>query len=138
MDLSMLAGPQAWLAANGMRLVIYAAIALALIGIGFGAGWQVNGWRLGTELAGEKTKAAETRALAAENGLQDLANASALIKGQADSFQGLKLDVTVQFAQLRKDLKNAPKPLPDNCKPDDFRVRKLHDAIDAANQAAAR
>jgi hypothetical protein len=135
--LSILGGPQAWLAENGTRLLIYAATALALVGVGFGAGWQVNGWRLHADVADLKTQAAETRAKGAEQGLQDLTNAAALIKGQADSFQGLKLDLTGQFAQLRKDLKNAP-PLPVDCKPDDFRVRKLHDAIDAANQAATR
>lgn len=123
------------LAINPYVLLGAAALFLAT---GFGIGWQVNGWRLEAEVAGEKTKAAEVRAKGAEGALTDLTNAAALIKGKADEFGGIQNTLGGQIAQLRKDLKNAPAPLPVNCKPDDYRVRKLESAIDAANQAAAR
>lgn len=114
------------------------AIAAAILAAGFGGGWEVNGWRLNGDLADMKTKVAETRAVGAEGALKDLTTATAGIKAAADQYTGIQNTLGSQIAQLRKDLKNAPAPLPVDCKPDDFRVRKLDNAIDAANQARAR
>jgi hypothetical protein len=108
----------------------------ASIALGFGAGWLVNGWRLNGEIQTIKTDREKDRADQAQAALADLAVAAHNIRTAAD---GYTIDVATLGAKLdaiRKDFKNA-KPLPADCRPDDFRVRHLESAIDAANQTAA-
>lgn len=115
---------------------VIAVAAAASVALSFAAGWTVNGWRHGAELA-ELTAARAQADLATTNqALQDLGAAGATIRARADEFAGIQSTLGEKLDAIRKDMKNA-KPLPVDCRPDDFRVRKLSDAVDAAKQAAA-
>ncbi|USE81171.1 hypothetical protein NDR89_15745 [Cupriavidus gilardii] len=109
---------------------------VALAGAAFGAGWTVNGWRKDAELA-ELTAARAQADLATVNqALGDLKVVGADIRARADEYRGITTQLDAAASAIRKELKNA-KPLPADCRPDDFRVRKLSDAVDAAKRAAA-
>ncbi|MCG5259720.1 hypothetical protein [Cupriavidus gilardii] len=113
-----------------------AVAVVALTGAAFGAGWTVNGWRKDAELA-ELTAARAQADLATVNqALGQLQTASDDIRARADEYRGIKTELDHAASAIRKELKNA-NPLPADCRPDDFRVRKLSDAVDAAKQAAA-
>lgn len=49
----------------------------------------------------------------------------------------LQSNLGLQLEAIRKDLKSHAAPLPPDCRPDEFRVRKLAEAVDAAQQTAA-
>lgn len=102
----------------------------------FAAGWTANGWRKDAELA-ELTAARSQADLATtDQALQDLRAAGASIRQKADELAGIQSTLGAKLDAIRKDMKNA-RPLPVDCRPDDFRVRKLSDAVEAAKQAAA-
>lgn len=113
------------------------AAAVITLSIGFGGGWAVNGWRLGTEAAEVKADAATTRAQSAALALSQLGER---IEGMNRAASGAQIDVAALNGKLdliRKDLKNAQvqKPLPAGCAPDIERLRNLQRAVDAANAA---
>ena len=103
----------------------------------FAAGWTSNGWRKDVEIAELTAARAQADLASANTALSDLREAGARIRQSADDYLAIKSDLGVKLDAIRKDLKNA-KPLPVGCSPDDFRVRKLADAVGAAQQAAAR
>lgn len=115
-------------------LRIAAAVGIAGV-IGFGAGWQVNGWRKNVEIADIKAERSKDRADQAQAALNDLATAAANIRTAADGYTSDVANLGAKLDALRKDFKNA-KPLPVDCRPDDFRVRHLGTAVDVANKAA--
>lgn len=130
----MIAAILARLAAH--KLAIAAAAGLAVAVLGFGAGWTINGWRLGAELAGEKAARAQDQAAHAGAALATLQADAAVIHQAATEYAGIKSTLAPKIAALTKELRNAPR-LPADCRPDAVRVRNLDAAIDAANQAAA-
>jgi hypothetical protein len=102
----------------------------------FGAGWAVNGWRLGTDVANLRAERAQEQAAQATAAVSTLQADAAAIHQAATEYAGIQSTLAPKIAALTKELRNAPR-LPVDCRPDDVRVRNLDAAIDAANQAAA-
>jgi hypothetical protein len=102
----------------------------------FGAGWAVNSWRLGAELADLRAKHAQEQATQATAAVSTLRDDAAAIHQAAAEYAGIQSILAPKITALTKELRNA-KPLPADCRPDAVRVRNLDAAIDAANQAAA-
>lgn len=111
-----------------------AGIIAAVLAIFF-AGWISNGWRKDAEISSIVEKQAKADLTSAKKALADLNAASKTIHDKADEFNAVNVTLGQKLDAIRKDLKNA-KPLPVDCKPDDFRLRKLSDSISAANKAA--
>jgi len=109
-------------------------IAAALV---FGAGWTANGWRLNAELSDLKASHAQEQAAKATTALTTLKADAEAIHKAATEYAAIETTLAPKIAALTKELRNAPK-LPAGCRPDDFRVRNLEAAIDAANQAIPR
>jgi hypothetical protein len=120
-----------------MRPLAIIGAALVVLAIGGAAGWVVQGWRKDAEIAAIRKKQADQRADQAEAALADLTAAAGRIRAAADQYAAIQSGLGLKLDQLRKDFQNA-KTLPVDCRPDDFRVRHLEAAIDAANAAAAR
>ncbi|USX25772.1 hypothetical protein NHH73_24865 [Oxalobacteraceae bacterium OTU3CINTB1] len=124
------------LALNPFVLLGAGAAALA---IGFGAGWQVQGWRGAAELSGVKLNNAEAITQASAVALSDYKLAATVIKDAAGTAQ---VDITalgVKLDTINRKIKNAPPPsLPADCKPGPARLRNLAEAAAAADAAAAR
>jgi hypothetical protein len=120
---------------NPLALIVGATVA---IGIGFGGGWTVNGWRLQGDIEHIKTERATDSVRQSQAALDDLVTAAGKIKAAAD---GANVDLShldSKLDQIRKDYKNAkPAPLPVDCRPDAPRVRKLTAAADAVDEAIA-
>lgn len=109
--------------------------AVLVAAIGFGAGWQTNGWRLNTELSEQKAARAEEKAKASDAALADLTAASKIIKEQASAARVDVGNIHHQLAAIRKERQNAkPTPLPPDCRMDDVRVRSLEAAAAAVDQ----
>ncbi|WP_244785364.1 hypothetical protein [Cupriavidus pauculus] len=114
-----------------------AIAAAALAAATFAAGWTANGWRKDAEIDRMKTASAQADLATANAALADLRQAGETIRTKADEFNASQAALTAKVDQAVKEFRNAKKPLPVDCRPDDFRVRKLSDAVDAAKQAAA-
>ncbi|GJG96465.1 hypothetical protein [Cupriavidus pauculus] len=125
--------PRAALAAIPWRALGAALLALAI----FAAGWVANGWRKDAEIDRMKTASAQADLAGANKALDDLGKASATIQTKANEFNASQAALTAKVDQAVMEFRNAKKPLPVDCRPDDFRVRKLSDAVDAAKQAAS-
>ncbi|AMR80255.1 hypothetical protein A2G96_08055 [Cupriavidus nantongensis] len=119
-----------------MAILWRGAGALVLAAGLFAAGWTVNGWRKGAEIAELTAARAQADLADANTALSDLKEAGVRIRQSADDYLVIKSDLGAKMDAIRKDLKNA-KPLPVDCRPDDVRVRNLSSAVDAAKQAAA-
>ncbi|PLP96982.1 hypothetical protein [Cupriavidus pauculus] len=102
----------------------------------FAAGWVTNGWRKDAEIDRIKAASAQADLASANAALGDLRLAGETIRTKADEFSVAQTKLGAKLDAIQKDMKNA-KPLPADCRPDDFRVRKLSDAVEAAKQAAA-
>ncbi|MDR3381720.1 hypothetical protein [Cupriavidus basilensis] len=123
--------------AAALKAVPWRALAMVALAAGiFAAGWSVNGWRKDAELAELTAARAQADVETANQALADLRTAGAGIRARADEYRAIQSTLGSRLDALQKELKNA-KPLPVDCRPDDFRVRKLSDAVDAAKQAAA-
>lgn len=117
-------------------LAIRGLILLAGAVAAFGAGWAVNGWRLGEQIADLKAEHAQTQVSQAQAALLDLSVASKNIRAAADTHATDFRLLSVKLDALKKEWKNEkPAPLPVDCRPDAFRVRHLDAAIDASNEA---
>jgi hypothetical protein len=115
-----------------------AAGAVALVvGLAFGAGWVVNGWRLAAGMASLRVKHSEEKAAQADSALTTLKADADAVHTAAVEYAGIQNTLAPKITALTKELRNAPR-LPADCRPDAVRVRNLDAAIDAANQAAAR
>lgn len=113
------------------------ALVLAVgVAVAFGAGFAVQGWRLGAQIAELKASRANEIAAQSQAALNDLSDASKKINQAANDYASIETTLGKKMDQLRKDFKDA-KPLPPDCRPDSVRVRNLDAAIDAANEAAA-
>jgi hypothetical protein len=122
------------LAPYKLQLAIGAsAVAAALC---FGAGWAINGWRLGTDVANLRAERAQEQAAQATAAVSTLQADAAAIHQAATEYAGIQSTLAPKIAALTKELRNA-KPLPVGCAPTPDRVRNLDAAIDAANQSAA-
>lgn len=113
-----------------------AVAVVVLASAAFGAGWTANGWRKDAELAELTAARAQADLSTVNQALGDLKAAGADVRARADEYRGITTELGAAASAIRKELKNA-KPLPADCRPDDFRMRKLSDAVDAAKQAAA-
>lgn len=116
------------------RLVPYRWLILAALL--FGAGWQINGWRLNAEIADLKREHAEEKARESQKELDDFITASKTIK---DAAQNANLDVSSlnkQLAAIHKEFKDAQRPLPADCKPDGARLQRLAKSVEATRNAA--
>lgn len=124
------------LAINPLALLGAGTLALA---IGFGAGWQVQGWRGAAALADVKLDNAEAITGASVVALADYQLAAQAIK---DAAAGAQLDLTtfgVKLDAINRKIKNAPPPpLPADCRPGPVRLRNLADAAATADAAIAR
>jgi hypothetical protein len=130
----VIAAPLARLAPYRALLVLGAGALTAALA--FGAGWAVNGWRLGAELADLRAKHAQEQVTQATAAVSTLRADAAAIHQAAAEYAGIQSALAPKITALTKELRNA-KPLPVDCRPDVVRVRNLDAAIDAANQAAA-
>lgn len=124
---------RAALSAVPWRAIGAALVALAI----FSAGWVANGWRKDAEIDRMKTASAQADLAGANKAIEDLGVATRTIRTKADEFNASQATLAAKVDQAVKEFRNAKKPLPVDCRPDDFRVRKLSDAVDAAKQAAA-
>ncbi|MBU66457.1 MAG: hypothetical protein CL858_13545 [Cupriavidus sp.] len=121
-----------------MSALPWRAVGVALLAACiFAAGWGANGWRKDAEIDRMKTVSAQAALASADAALADLRQAGETIRTKADEFNASQAALTAKVDQAVKEFRNAKKPLPVDCRPDDFRVRKLSDAVDAAKQAAA-
>ncbi|UXC34769.1 hypothetical protein [Cupriavidus gilardii] len=102
----------------------------------FAAGWTANGWRKDAKIAALTAARAKADLTTVNQALGELRSASADIRARADEYLGITTQLGAAAGAIRKELENA-NPLPADCRPDDFRVRKLSDAADAAKRAAA-
>lgn len=106
--------------------------ATLLLAIGAAGGWAVNGWRLGAELAEAKAAQSDQNAAQARAALSAIQTDAQAINKAAGDLLAMQRALAPKFEQLQKAVKDA-KPLPSDCRPDDFRVRALDAGIDAAN-----
>lgn len=104
----------------------------------FSAGWVAQGWRKDAEIDRMKSANVQADLAGANKAIEDLVKASARIRTKADEFNATQTELGAKVDAAVKEFRNAKKPLPLDCRPDDFRVRKLSDAVDAAKAAAAR
>lgn len=116
-------------------LAIFGSAALCFA-LGAGAGWTGNGWRKNAEIADLQKMRAEDKATQATAALDDLTKAAKTINAAAAQYGQVQITLGAKLDQISKDMKNA-KPLPIDCRPDDFRLRNLRATVEAANQAAA-
>lgn len=118
------------------KLRLAAGAGVAAVVLAFGAGWAVNGWRLGADLANLRAAHAQAQAAQANATVSTLQADAAVIHQAATEYAGIQSTLAPKITALTKELRNA-KPLPVGCAPTPDRVRNLDAAIDAANQAAA-
>jgi hypothetical protein len=121
------------LSINPLRALGGAVLILVLGGAG---GWTVNGWRLQAELAEERAARAQDEAAQAASAVATLTADAKVINRAATQLLAIQDKLGSKIDAIQKEMKNA-KPLPPDCRPDDFRVRGLDAGIDAANAAAA-
>lgn len=141
MSLTDLFSPQTLAA----KALFYGAVACGLMATGAAGGYYACNLVKAPQLAARdvtiaslKQDAAQTRAAGATAALNDLTAATGTIRQAAAAYASFHSTLGTQIAQLREDLKHAPQPLPTDCKPDDFRVRRLDAAIDGATDSANR
>ena len=119
-------------------LVLLGAGAAALA-IGFGAGWQVQGWRGAAELSSVKLNNAEAITQASTVALTDYKLAATAIKDAAAVAQVDVTNLGVKLDAINRKIKNAPPPpLPADCRPGPVRLRNLAEAAATADAAIAR
>lgn len=118
------------------KLQLATGAGLAAVALGFGAGWAVNGWRLGADVANLRAEHAHQQMDQATSAASALQADAAAIHQAAIEYAGVQSTLAPKITALTKELRNA-KPLPVDCRPDSVRVRNLDAAIDAANQTAS-
>jgi len=114
-----------------------AAAALAGIAVGLAQGWRY-GERMAVleaKISDQRAEVARQQALESAASLADLETSIRNIRAAADGYQAQQSILAPRIDALTREIKNAPRPLPADCRPDDFRVRNLRAAVDAANKA---
>lgn len=91
-----------------------------------------------TTIAHMQRDQAQAALVAANTALAQFTADADAIHGAAVSFGGIQSNLDAKLRTVSKDFNAAIKahPLPDDCKPDTFRLRSLSDAIAATNTAA--
>lgn len=117
-------------------LVGATALGGALICTGF-VGWQIRGMQADREIATLQANYAREREQQATAALVSLKADADAVRQAATEYAAIETTLAPKIAALTKELRHAPK-LPDDCRPDDYRVRNLDAAIDAANQSIPR
>lgn len=115
-------------------------VAFAIAAVMFAAGWAVNGWRLEATILNNQLSHAEAEVRDANAAIKRIDEASKQVAGAAEQYNAVSTQTTTTLNSLRKEVRQYVKarPLPTDCKPDTFRVRKLSESVDAANQAISR
>jgi anaerobic C4-dicarboxylate transporter len=119
------------------KIELQLAAGMIAVASAFGVGWMVNGWRLEAALANLEATHAQEKEAQATGALKTLQADAAAIRQAATEYAGIETTLAPKIAALTKELRNAPR-LPVDCKPDQYRVRNLDTAIDAANSAIPR
>jgi len=101
------------------------------------SGWHFRGIKADAEIAALQVERATEREQQATAALTTLKADADAIHQAATEYAAIETTLAPKIAALTKELRNA-KPLPADCRPDDYRVRNLDAAIDAANQAIPR
>lgn len=113
------------------------AIAAALLVVGLGLGWTLNGWRLASKVAAcERDHAQEVARVTAENAQRMLLAAENLAAAAAEAQKRSEDAARVlrdHAAALRKAA--LARPLPDDCKRDSGRASSLQQGFQAAREA---
>jgi uncharacterized protein HemX len=109
-------------------------IVIAALVAAFAFGWTVQGWRKTAEIAALKSAQDSARATAAEAAEAQLVDAAAKVHDAAAAANVNIADLGKKLDQIQKEFRNA-KPLPADCRPDDFRLQHLARAVDAARAA---
>lgn len=125
------------LSADAIRLIERVVLVLLVLLAAFAGGWVVNGWRMEQRIATLQATQATARAGAAEAATAQLADAAAKVHDAADAANVNVAAIGRKLDQLAVDFK-AAKPLPQDCRPDDFRSRHLLDTIDATRAAITK
>lgn len=112
----------------------YLLLAIASLAIGTFSGWSIQGMRKDAVITGMRLEQANEKAETAQAQLQGFVANADKINRAATVFTKVNRDLSTFLAQSQKDFNNAP-PLPPDCKPDAYRVRRLESVIDKANQA---
>ncbi|MDH2239058.1 hypothetical protein N5K27_22375 [Pigmentiphaga sp. GD03639] len=89
------------------------------------------------DLARQQADVSRQQAKESAAALSDLETMIRNIRAAADGYQAQQAILAPRIDALAREIKNAPKPLPVDCRPDDFRVRNLRAAVDAANEAGS-
>lgn len=105
-------------------IVVYVVVAL----FGAVAGWGINGMRLGAQIEKAKAEFSASKAKAYESALEDIMEDSRRMADAAEEASVVTADLDTALNRVAKELKNA-KPLPSNCRPDDFRMQNLQKAV---------
>ena len=121
----MLMGWKGYVAAAGAGAIV--------AGLAMGIG---QGWRCQAQIASIGRDQAKADAASTSATLASLQSDIESISAAAARAAGVAPRLTAEVGQLSEALKNA-NPLPDGCRPDDDRVRRLTDAVRATNRAVA-
>lgn len=125
------------LSADALRLIERIILVLLVLAVAFGCGWMAQGWRKDRQIAALAASQAGSRAIAAEAAEAQLVDAAAKVHAAADAANVNVADLGRRLDQMALAFR-AAKPLPVDCRPDDFRVRHLSDTVDAARAAIAK
>lgn len=120
-------------------LAVKAIAAAVALGLSFGAGWAVNGWRLAADLAEVKAARFDEAAQQSRDALTNYQAAAEVIHDAAASAQIDLSGFAAQLAAIRKAQREThPPPLPTDCKPGAIRLRNLAETAAAADATIAR
>lgn len=104
---------------------------------GFGAGWIVNGWRLGRQVAECKSDSAQRDAAAATEALGKVTQAADAVADAASAVveAGARSAAANEAARRRWAEMVKATPLPAGCKPDQARAEAFGDAVKRTQEA---
>jgi hypothetical protein len=116
---------------------VYLLIAAGIFATGFGSGFELERRLKNAELAELKATVASDKEKAANAALSDLRATSTAIHEAAVQYGDSSRNLEIKLNAVRKDLRNIPR-LPADCKPGSERLLNIRNAINAANESAAR
>lgn len=105
-------------------IIIYTVVAL----FGGIVGWGVNGWRMESKVAQAKEDFNQARVKAWEDFLGELLENQDRMADAAEDNRIVTADLDKNVDKIVKELRNA-KPLPPECRLDDFRMQHLAAAV---------
>lgn len=107
-------------------IAVYAVVLV----IGLAVGWLVNGWRLGTKVESMKAKYSEAELAVQKQAIETMVSDARNMNLAAQGARVKTTDIEKRLTAIHKELTNA-RPLPLDCRMDDFRMRKLSEAVSA-------